>query len=447
MTSSDIAPKFKMINEDFVLSSDIWNEREREPIDYQLNDLYMVRLNLLKDRIHSSAKKQYGEDIQFSDYFDLEDENSGLLCGVLQLKLKDRKSIITNIEVDDDALLTYEDNGFEDEIKKSEKDCLNLVTNDYIVKLSNIDIYNNSHGAVVGIYGHKLDNGNSFFVENIIYPEPALQKEILEAKEETYMCFISDLKFSQSKTSERECYLNFLSTCFQEGGNNLPEDIKNIFRGIERVIIAGGTFDDSEFYKRSYNILDLKDPLITHKQLLEADKYFKSLTNCAPVHVIPGICDIGTGSWPIQVPYRGAYTICSKLEKDFFLTTNPTFFETNGRTYLGMSGDSVADILRIRDNKSSLDVMEQLLRYQHLAPTSPDHMSIFVSKSDDFMVLKKTPHVFFVGGQSYFDRKTIRLGDYDVLLLSLPSFSTTNTVTFVNTKTLEAIPFTFNLCI
>uniref|UniRef100_A0A0N4Z0P5 DNA polymerase delta small subunit n=1 Tax=Parastrongyloides trichosuri TaxID=131310 RepID=A0A0N4Z0P5_PARTI len=447
MPSVKVASGFKSMNQDFIITEDLWSIRENEGVEYQLNCIYKLREDALRDRVLISARKKLGDDINISDFNKLAFEENGLLCGILQLKMIKRKSIISNLEIEEDNLVIEENNDYMENIEKSEKDVLNLVTKDLVVQLKGIDKYEYCHGIVVGIYGCKHKGEQMFQVKHVFFPEPAPQRPRTPAVKETYICFISDLKFSDNTPFEKKNYLNFLTTCFFKDNEYLPDPVKKIFFNTERIIITGGNFDDSEFYKRSYNILDLKEPLISHEQLTDADSYFSCLSKLVPVHLMSGICDLGSGSWPIQPPYRKVFTKSCKLEEDFLLTTNPTLFEVNGVTYLGTSGDNITDILRTKENSSSLDAMEQILTYQHLSPTAPDHMSIYVNNVVDQMVLNTTPHVFFCGGQKEFGRKTVNIGDYKVLLLSIPSFCETNTITFINTKTLECFPYTLNLCV
>lgn len=56
--------------------------------------------------------------------------------------------------------------------------------------------------------------------------------------------------------------------------------------------------------------------------------------------------------------------------------------------------------------EDTLELMENLLSYRHLAPTAPDTMATFPSNTDPF-IIEDCPHIYFTGNQPTFDSKVI----------------------------------------
>ena len=75
----------------------------------------------------------------------------------------------------------------------------------------------------------------------------------------------------------------------------------------------------------------------------------------------------------------------------FQLVTNPYKCEINGSMLLGHSGQPVSDIARYSNIgqkngtsiNSDIDILEETLKWQHLAPTAPDTLPCFPFKQRD----------------------------------------------------------------
>lgn len=54
-----------------------------------------------------------------------------------------------------------------------------------------------------------------------------------------------------------------------------------------------------------------------------------------------------------------------------------------------------------------LDLMENTLRWRHLAPTAPDTLTCYPYSSDDPFVLAECPHVYVAGNQPEFGTRLV----------------------------------------
>mmetsp|Transcript_37690 Transcript_37690/g.150306 ORF Transcript_37690/g.150306 Transcript_37690/m.150306 type:complete len:136 (+) Transcript_37690:1672-2079(+) len=84
-----------------------------------------------------------------------------------------------------------------------------------------------------------------------------------------------------------------------------------------------------------------------------------------------------------------------------------------------------------------LDVLESMLRFGHIAPTAPDTLASYPFSMTDPFVMKEWPNLFFAGNQPSFSTKVVMEGTSSVRIITVPSFSRTREVVFVNIRTLE----------
>ena len=69
----------------------------------------------------------------------------------------------------------------------------------------------------------------------------------------------------------------------------------------------------------------------------------------------------------------------------------------------------------------------------------------FPFEGKDPFVLESLPHVLFVGNQAKFAQKKLKLDDdKEVLLVTLPKFSSSSTVVLLNLQSLQCQPLIFS---
>ena len=118
---------------------------------------------------------------------------------------------------------------------------------------------------------------------------------------------------------------------------------------------------------------------------------------------------------------------------------------------LGTSGQNVEDVMSNSDLEDPLDVLEQMLRWSHIAPTCPDTLGCFPfsENAKDPFILDCLPKVFFVGNQKKYSFRKIEISSkhgemFTTLLLALPSFSSEKAVVRLNLATLECEEIVFD---
>ena len=120
-------------------------------------------------------------------------------------------------------------------------------------------------------------------------------------------------------------------------------------------------------------------------------------------------------------------------------------FEACGVTILGTSGQNLEDIMKNSNISDPLEALECLVRWSHLAPTCPDTLGCFPFDGKDPFVMETLPHVLFVGNQPKFAQKTLKLDDKkEILLVTLPKFSSSSTIILLNLQSLHCQPLVFS---
>ena len=120
-------------------------------------------------------------------------------------------------------------------------------------------------------------------------------------------------------------------------------------------------------------------------------------------------------------------------------------FEACGVTILGTSGQNLEDIMKNSNISDPLEALECLARWSHLAPTCPDTLGCFPFDGKDPFVMETLPHVLFVGNQPKFAQKTLKLDDKkEILLVTLPKFSSSSTIILLNLQSLHCQPLVFS---
>jgi DNA polymerase delta subunit 2 len=113
---------------------------------------------------------------------------------------------------------------------------------------------------------------------------------------------------------------------------------------------------------------------------------------------------------------------------------------------LGTSGQSIDDIKRYSSKDSTLEIMEDTLKWAHLCPTAPDTLDCYPFYENDPFILKNSPHVYFVGNQEKFETKLVSIPSTKsfVRLVSIPKFSKTFELILLNLKTFDCTSIKFD---
>lgn len=296
-------------------------------------------------------------------------------------------------------------------------------------------------GVVMAILGHQDEDGD-FVAEDVCFCDGAAQSMADEPADDVFVALVSGLDIGPSNHGGLLPLQMFIDYVTGQLGSSAEQQSAG---KIARVVIAGNLIervdddgDDVAVYKKKG--VDAK----TVKSMAELDEMLAYLTACVPVDIMSGPHDPSNQTMPQQPMHRCMFP---KSASTGLLrgVTNPYDCTINGQHCVGTSGQNVDDIYRFSEKEDRLEILEQVHNWRHLAPTAPDTLGCFpFYESDPFVVLDSTPNVLFAGNQPKFGTKAV-VGEsgQQTRLICVPSFSTTQTVVLLNTKTLECYPVSF----
>ena len=344
---------------------------------------------------------------------------------------------------------------------KNEEDFLLLEDNSGRIRINsqlskNINIGEYISGIPLSFKGFVDDKG-LFIVNDVLFYTPEIKiipnnkNENNDNNDKNLILFISSLEIGHPNEKNgksilaRNTLLHFIQNL-----NNLNEKTYNISNKISRIILCGNSIyspDDSEqvekgsYIKQELNKIIYETILNNYEKL---DDYIEKISNYTTIDIIPGNEDINGDYFP-QMGIDKLLFEKNKntIDKTLFLVSDPYSFYINNTHFLGTSGDNINSIKQITTFKNSLDIMEKILLWSHLAPNAPDTLRIFPYQKYDPLLLDFVPDVFFTGGKKFEYRKKNFRGK-DILFISLPSFRETLSGVIYNVDDGNLMEINFN---
>ena len=310
-------------------------------------------------------------------------------------------------------------------------------------------------GLVIGVLGMEIESG-IFHVVDIVYPEVAPQREIVQSANERdgKLLLCSGLNISSESCLEK----------YEMLSNWIMGDLGDE-RALEvgEMMIIGNSIANIEDKTSSDKTGTSKKNKYTedfHSQYNDApvkyvDTFLTTLLSSVPVTILPGPRDVVEVGLPKQPIHKSLFHNASS-RKNFKRLTDPTFYEINGIRILATSGENINDIMKyilpnikvsedVLDEsiatESRLKIIEDSLLWQIIAPTAPDTLWCYPFEDRDPFTLTETPHVYIVGNQPKFETSMVEFtrknGDVlPVRIISLPEFSETGSCIMLDLKTL-----------
>lgn len=135
-------------------------------------------------------------------------------------------------------------------------------------------------------------------------------------------------------------------------------------------------------------------------------------------------------------------------------TSEPSNRPTISRTMLINSGQPLDDMFKYLPSppNTRLSILEDTLRWRHMAPTAPDTLWCHPYFSGDPFIIPETPDLYIIGNQKRFATKMVMDHDEDATedgkrircrVIMVPEFARTGTLVLVNLRSLEVKTVTF----
>ena len=252
---------------------------------------------------------------------------------------------------------------------------------------------------VIGING--LVGNKIVFVNNIIFPDIQINKEMKKCLEEVYVAFISDLHVGSNMFLSEE-FSRFIKWIRGEYGNFKQRKIAS---KVSYLFILGDLVDGVGIYPDQESELSIKDVINQYRECAR-------LLNEIPKHIKIIICPGNHDALRISEPQPildEKYASTFYDLKNITLVSNPSLVNIHSSEnfsgfdillYHGYSFDyyvSVVDSIRNSGGYDRADlIMKFLLQKRHLAPSHSSTLYI-ADPEEDPLIIKKVPDFFATG--------------------------------------------------
>ncbi|KAH8037274.1 hypothetical protein HPB51_009717 [Rhipicephalus microplus] len=306
----------------------------------------------------------------------------------------------------------------------------------------NIDVHTHVTGVPIAVLGRVGTDGR-FAVEDFCYAEPPEQIKRPLFKSDMFILLVSGVGL----TEKADSLLPFqLLIDYVSGFLGCDADQERASH-VVRVILAGNSLrqkgSSKDMSRAKFTVRKESSADASVAKLL--DRLLEQLSHSVEVDVMPGLSDPAASLLP-QQPMHPCLFPGASQRASLRCVTNPYQFELDGLRVLGTSGQNVTDVQRYSQLTCPLEIMEKTLQWRHLAPTCPDTLSCYPFTDQDPFILDSCPHVYFVGNQNKFATKLYKSEQGQaVRLVAVPSFCKTFTCVWLNMRTLECEPMSFDV--
>jgi DNA polymerase delta subunit 2 len=446
----------------------------------QYASLYFVRLNKLRSAALDQARKLWKNAFIAENSVQMAEREFGSLfvvAGILYKHVKQFSHVVPGLfedemedaeisiqkfeEHDDDEEELEIEERNEDSSRKrrfktyySEEDSV-VIEDEFGRTALQVDSSELKNSIVHGVVGAVLleeQASGKLLLRDICYPglAPIPSPDISKlGKSSKYIAIVSGLGIMDGNANPIR--LDLLAD-FLTGYVGDDRD-QSLAASISHLIIAGDIMQSSKKLKllgdttvgskkKTADAAEARVSLLSGVQ--ELDSVVSELCDVMNVVVIPGSSDPTTYSWPQCALNKNLFPRASKKET-LYSFPNPALLEVDGFKVLATSGDNLQDVRRFskcttKVDESLADVMEQVLKYRHIAPTAPDTLHCFPFAMTDPFVLDETPNIF-VSGDKYGDELSFSKISEHSIAISVPHFSRTGLVALLELPSLKVAQF------
>ncbi|XP_076020874.1 DNA polymerase delta subunit 2 [Genypterus blacodes] len=429
--AEDQGPVFERVLPAYSPCSERFKIGERN-FNRQYAHIYAARLMQMRALLTERAQQKWGPDVHMRNLCDLQTGEQCCIVGTLFKRMELQPSILKEISDEHNLLPQPARTKY-----ISETDELILEDELQRIKLEGkIDTARCVTGSVVAVYGAEKNEGK-FTVEEYCMADLPSQTARPVLGSDRFVLLASGLGLG---SSDADSMLGLQLLVDMVTGQLGDQGEQSGAATISRVLLAGNllsqnTQDKEASTKPKYLTKKTQAGSVEAIRLL--DELLVQLVASVPVDVMPGQYDPTNYTLPQQPLHRCMFPL-SSVYPTLHLTTNPYQANVDGVRFLGTSGQNVCDIQRYSSMNSHLDILEETLRLRHLAPTAPDTLGCYPFYQSDPFILEECPHVYFSGNAPSFESKLIKgPTGQEVLLVTVPEFSSTQKACLVNLRTLE----------
>ncbi|MFH0875704.1 MAG: DNA-directed DNA polymerase II small subunit [archaeon] len=333
------------------------------------------RFNLTTQAIR--ARQEMAENVPISRLKKMETgENVSFIGSVVEKSITKNNNLIIKVEDLSSSITVIANKNNKEAFEKAKELCLD---------------------EVVGFIGTL--NKDVIYVNDIVWPDLPVGREIKKAQKEEYAAFIGDLHLGSKAFLKKE-FEEFIS--WLNGKTGSGEQI-SLAKKVKYLFIVGDLVDGVGIYPDQEEELDIKD---IYEQYKELSKYLQKIPENITIFICPGNHDAVRISEP-QPPIYNDFVEPILAFKNVYLVSNPamitisktdTFSGLDILLYHGFSfpyyGDSVESIRTAGGLEKTDLISNYLLKRRHLAPTHGSTMympnyekdPLFIPQTIDFFI-------------------------------------------------------------
>lgn len=249
---------------------------------------------------------------------------------------------------------------------------------------------------VVGIIGNSGDK--IIFVNNIVFPEVPIIKELKKVDDDVSAIFIADMHVGSTMFHEKE-FLNFIDWLNCKSGG---KEQKELAKSVKYLFIVGDLIDGVGIFPNQDKELKIKN---VYNQYILCAELLSKVREDITIIITPGNHDALRIAEP-QPVLDGSLAEPLWSLKNVIMTTNPSLVNIHSSKdfpgfdvllYHGYSFQYYADTvesIRMNGGTDRIDlIMKFLLQRRHLAPTHTSTLYIPDNKEDP-LVIDQVPDFF-----------------------------------------------------
>ena len=432
----------------------------------QFSHMYYCRLESLKPSAVQHAKTRLDGNASLTRALDVQKDQSALLIGTAFKHIPTFKGFLKAYTEEQVRILGGEadEEGEDDAIEvdlDQEKDAKakepsTIVIEDESGRLllhGDIPVDRITTGAVIAVTG-SLKGGKHFIVDKWCFcgARPQTPLRSLNSNKPRYLAVLSGLQFAaKQNTFEHSNLLDFLT-----GNSSTNEALQRLGGLIGRVLITGNMIAATENSRLKHKVkldpsdhikpADVSNQLSSANAMREVDRFLAQVGSSVHIDVMPGDLDPANSFLPQQPLHPVLLSGSSKMSCTK-LVTNPYEFHVEGADLqvFATSGQNVTDVLSQTRNRSTLEVMQDMIDGGNPIPTAPNTLPCYPFRERDPFVFPTTPHIFIAGNQpevasSLYETVTPEGKPCQTRLVTVPVYAETKSLVLIDlaSPTLES---------